>query len=120
MVSHSKSYSYGPDHSKTKPLETLTKWRPFCSKGNTIGKPNVFGIPAPIINTLHEETSNLRIIFHFDLLRLLTRFLFFPQLDIVKIFIISMIKSSTSVAEVRVFPIPTFSMHAVWKSTREY
>ena len=31
MVGYNNSYSYGPDHSKTKPLEIRKKWRPFCS-----------------------------------------------------------------------------------------
>ena len=44
MVSYNNSYSYGPDHSKTKPLGIWTKW-------NTLGKPSVFGIPAPTVNT---------------------------------------------------------------------
>ena len=73
MVGYSNSYSYGPDHSKTKPLEIRKKWRPFCSdfqwfwtnwppfcsdfqwfqakwppfcsKWNTIGKPITNGKP---------------------------------------------------------------------------
>ena len=58
-VGHSNSYSYGPNHSKTepleirtkpleirtKPLEIKTKWLPFCSKQETIGKLNAIGKP---------------------------------------------------------------------------
>ena len=40
MVCHSYSHSYGPDHSKTEPLEIWTKWVPFYSKLNAIGKPD--------------------------------------------------------------------------------
>ena len=57
MIGQSCSYSYGPDHSKSKPLKIWmkwppfcsdflwfwTKWPPFCSKLNTIGKPNTIG-----------------------------------------------------------------------------
>ena len=40
MVSH--SYSYGPDRSKTKPLEIQTKWKCFF-KQNVIGKQGAIG-----------------------------------------------------------------------------
>ena len=30
MVGYNNSYSYGPNNSKTEPLEIQTKWRPFC------------------------------------------------------------------------------------------
>ena len=43
MVGLSNSYSYGPDHSKTKQLEIGTKWQPFCAKWNSIRKPNAIG-----------------------------------------------------------------------------
>ena len=35
MVSYSKSYSYGPEHSTTKPLEIRTKWCHFVQISNS-------------------------------------------------------------------------------------
>ena len=72
MIGYSNSFSYGPDHSQTKPLEIRRKWLPFVLISNgfrqngchfvqnktplenqtkpTIGMPNVFSIRAPSIN----------------------------------------------------------------------
>ena len=80
LVGFSNSYSYGPDHPKTEPLEIRTKclfWFPMIfdkmaailfkmeqhhcktKQRATIWKPNPYGIPAPSVlhNILFSDTA---------------------------------------------------------------